>query len=158
MKDGRMNTAQVGTSSVRRSVSALVVATSVILLPTAATISPSMTSTLSGTAWQLVSIDARHAGVTAPDDGTKYTLSFGADKRALIRADCNRGVASWHSTEETNLEFGAPRMTKMNCAEGSMHERFVNDLGYVRSYSYEDGHLILGLADGGGTLEFAPLK
>ena len=153
-----MYTAQVGTSSMRRSVGALVVATAVIVLPNTAATNPSMSSTLSGTAWQLVSIDARHAGVTAPDDGTKYTLSFGADKRALIRADCNRGVASWHSTEETNLEFGAARMTKMKCAEGSMHERFVNDLGYVRSYSYEDGHLLLGLADDGGTLEFAPMK
>ena len=105
-----------------------------------------------------MSIDARHEGVTAPDDGTKYTLSFGADKRALIRADCNRGVASWHSTEETDLEFGAARMTKMKCTAGSMHERFVNDLGYVGSYAYEDGHLFLTLKANGGTLEFAPLK
>jgi heat shock protein HslJ len=108
--------------------------------------------------WQLVNIDARHAGVTAPDDGTKYTLSFGANKRALIRADCNRGVASWHSTEETDLRFGAARMTKLKCAAGSMHERFVNDLAYVRGYSYEDGHLFLRLDNEGGTLEFAPMK
>jgi heat shock protein HslJ len=139
-------------------VGALVIAAAVMAFPNTASSNATTTSTLSGTAWQLVSIDARHRGVTAPDDGTKYTLSFGKDKRALIRADCNRGVASWHSTQETDLEFGAPRMTKMQCPEGSMHERFVNDLGYVRSYSYEDGHLFLSLSDEGGTLEFAPMK
>lgn len=153
----RMSTAQIGTPSVRRAVSALVIAVAVVGLPTTAASNQSMASTLSGTAWQLVNIDARHEGVTAPDDGTKYTLSFGTDKRALIRADCNRGVASWHSTEETDLQFGGTRMTKMKCPDGSMHERFVNDLRYVRSYKYEDGHLFLGLSDDGGTLEFAPM-
>jgi para-nitrobenzyl esterase len=153
-----MNTLQIGTPSVRRSASTLLIVAAVLAAPGAAASHSVTTSTLSGTAWQLVSIDARHAGVTAPDDGTKYTLSFGADKRTLIRADCNRGVASWHSSEESDLRFGASRMTKLKCAAGSMHERFVNDLGYVRSYSYEEGHLFLGLDGDGGRLEFAPMK
>jgi heat shock protein HslJ len=157
MKDDPMRTAQIGTPGVRRSVSTLVII-AVIALPGTATSHPSSTSTLSGTAWQLVSIDARYAGVTAPDDGTKYTLSFGADKRTLIRADCNRGVASWHSTQENDLEFGAARMTKLKCQDGSMHERFVNDLGYVSGYTYEEGHLFLTLKDEGGRIEFAPMK
>jgi heat shock protein HslJ len=134
------------------------VATTVFVLPGAAASRAATASTLAGTTWQLVNIDARHAGLTAPDDGTKYTLSFGPNRRALIRADCNRGVASWHSTEESDLRFGAARMTKLKCAAGSMHERFVNDLAYVRGYSYEDGHLFLRLDDDGGTLELAPMK
>lgn len=152
-----MSTARVATSSVRRSIGALVIITA-IALPLTAANRHHTTTTLSGTAWQLVSIDARHRGVTSPDDGTKYTLSFGADKRTRIRADCNRGVASWHSTGESDLTFGASRMTKLKCAEESMDERFLNDLAYVRGYSYEDGHLFLTLDDEAGTLEFAPMK
>jgi len=110
----RMSTACSVTSSARLSVGALVIAAAVMAFPNTASSNATTTSTLSGTAWQLVSIDARHRGVTAPDDGTKYTLSFGKDKRALIRADCNRGVASWHedghlflslSDEGGTLEF-----------------------------------------------------
>ena len=154
----RISSVKLGRMGVRRSTGALVIMAAVVWLPSTAASNPFTTSTLSGTAWQLVSIDARHAGITMPDDGSKYTVTFNADKRTLIRADCNRGVASWHSTEETDLSFGAVRMTKLQCADGSMHERFVNDLAYVRSYSYEDGHLLLTLDSGGGVLEFAPLK
>lgn len=115
-----------------------------------------LASALSGTAWQLAQITL--VGDSArPDDGTKYTITFGPNRRAQIRADCNRGVASWHTGDDDELAFGAVKMTRVKCAGGSMHQRFVNDLAYVRSYTLDSAKLSLILTRGAGSLDFTPL-
>lgn len=141
----------------RYSVFALAVAVGVFLSPRiAASRNADMAAALAGTSWRLVDIKTSDDKTATPDDGTKYTIKFGADRRALIRADCNRGVASWHSTEDTDLAFGPMKMTRVKCAEGSMHDRFVNDLGYVRSYMFDNGHLYLSLMADGGIVHLEP--
>jgi heat shock protein HslJ len=152
---GRMREYRISTRT-RYSILALTIATGVLGLPRSAASSFTLSvSALSGTAWQLVDIRAGD-NVTTPIDGQKYTVTFGADKRALIRADCNRGVASWHSTDD-DLMFGAVKMTRVKCADGSMHQRFVNDLAYVRWYAFQDGHLYLSLNGDAGAIELAPM-
>jgi para-nitrobenzyl esterase len=139
------------------SVFVLAVAAGVLGSPRiAASRDTNIASALAGSSWSLVAITTTGDKTTTPDDGSKYTINFGADRRAQIRSDCNRGVASWHSPEDTDLEFGRIRMTRVKCQEGSMDGRFVSDLGSVRSYSFEKGHLYLRLAADGGVLEFEP--
>src|SRR6185503_16306779 len=47
-------------------------------------------NSLSGTAWQLVKFQGPDERTFAPDDKSKYTISFGTDGRVRIRVDCNR--------------------------------------------------------------------
>ncbi len=47
-------------------------------------------------------------------------------------------------------------MTRAQCPPGSLHDRFVRDLGFIRSYTFRDGHLFLALMADGGIYEFEP--
>jgi para-nitrobenzyl esterase len=43
------------------------------------------------------------------------------------------------------------------CPPGSLHDRFIGDLGYVRSYVLKDGHLFLATMADGSILQFEPV-
>lgn len=111
---------------------------------------------LAGTSWRLVKIrsmdDQRHT----PDDRSKYTLAFEADGRVDVRADCNRGQGSWSEPAPGQLTFGRLTTTRVMCPSGSLHDRFMRDLGAVRSYRLRDGRLYLSLMADGGVYEFEP--
>lgn len=109
---------------------------------------------LVGTSWQLVRFQGGDDTVLTPDKG-KYTLAFTADG-VSVRFDCNRGHGSWTSAGKGQLEFGALALTKMMCPPGSLHDHFVRQWPYVRSYLIKDGHLHLSLMADGGIYEFEP--
>jgi para-nitrobenzyl esterase len=94
--------------------------------------------------------------VLTPDDKSKYTLAFGADGLLSARIDCNRGRGGWKSPEKSRLELGPMAVTRAACPPGSLHDRIVKDLPYVRSYVLKDGRLHLSLMADGGTYEFEP--
>ncbi len=100
---------------------------------------------LSGTSWQLVRIQSMDDKVATPTDRSKYTMTFGADGRVNMRVDCNRGSGTWKSAEASQLVFGPMAMTRAMCPPGSLHDRIVKDMPYVRSYVIKDGHLFLSL-------------
>ena len=112
---------------------------------------------LSGTSWQLVRIQSMDDKVTTPSDRSKYTMTFGADGRVNMRVDCNRGSGTWKSEEASQLVFGPMAMTRAMCPPGSLHDRIVKDMPYVRSYVIKDGHLFLSLMADGGIYELEPL-
>ena len=112
---------------------------------------------LSGTSWQLVRIQSMDDKVTTPTDRSKYTMTFGADGRVNMRVYCNRGSGTWKSEEASQLVFGPMAMTRAMCPPGSLHDRIVKDMPYVRSYVIKDGHLFLSLMADGGIYEFEPL-
>jgi uncharacterized protein len=112
---------------------------------------------LEGTAWRLVQIQSMDDGVYEPDERDKYTLTFEPDGRLRVRADCNRGRGTWTSTPPSGLELGPVATTKVLCPPGSLHDRFLGNLGYVRSYVTQDGHLFLATMADGAILEFEPL-
>ena len=111
---------------------------------------------LSGTTWQLVQFTGGDDTVLRPDDKSKYTLTFGADGLLNARIDCNRGSATWKSSEPGRLEVGPMAITRAFCAPPSLHDQFVRQLPYVRSYILRDGHLFLSLMADGGIYEFEP--
>ena len=112
---------------------------------------------LAGTSWQLVKFEGGDDTTLTPDDGSKYTIAFEADGRANVRIDCNRGRGTWTSSGPNQLEFGVFALTRAACSPGSLHDRVVRDLGFVRSYTMARGHLFLSLMADAGNYEFEPI-
>src|SRR5204862_6152851 len=50
---------------------------------------------LTGTSWQLVKPHNSDGETVTPDDKSKYTMTFGANGHATVRADCNRRRGPW---------------------------------------------------------------
>lgn len=76
-----------------------------------------------------------------PDDPAKYTLAFGT----AVRADCNRGSATWTSPEPSRLLFGPLAMSRALCPPTPLNARFARDFEFIRSYVRRNGRLHLAL-------------
>jgi heat shock protein HslJ len=113
--------------------------------------------TLAGTSWRLVQFQSMDDTTLKPDAGASYTLSFEEGGVLLVQADCNRGRGQWRSTNNVSIELGALAMTRASCAS-RMYDRFVRDLGDVRSYVLKDGQLYLSLKIDSGIYQFAPTE
>ncbi len=118
---------------------------------------------LTGTTWKLVSIQSMDdaQGTTRIAHPETFTLSFVADGRANFRLDCNRGSATWKgkpSAESSSgsLEFGPLTTTRAMCPPGSLDQKVIRALPYVRSYLLKDGKLYLSLMADGGIYEWRP--
>ncbi len=111
------------------------------------------TTSLTGTAWQLIEIQSMDDRSYTPGDET-YTLSFGDDGRVQAVVDCNRGFAYYFETGDGSLTFGPIALTRMQCPPESLHDRFLAQLGFVRSYVLRDGRLYLATMADGAILEF----
>ncbi|HNP35643.1 MAG TPA: META domain-containing protein [Woeseiaceae bacterium] len=114
------------------------------------------TDELSGSAWQLVRIQSMDDSVYTPDERRHYTLEFGTDGSIAVRADCNRGRGTWNAESANQLLIGPLALTRAMCGPGSLHDRFVADLGFVRSYILQDGMLHLATMADGAILDFEP--
>ncbi len=111
---------------------------------------------LAGTAWRLVRFEGGDGTVLTPDDRSKYTLTFEPGGRLAARVDCNRGSGTWRSSGPS-LELGPLALTRAMCPPGSLHDRIVKQLPYVRTYLVRDDHLFLSLMADGGIYELEPL-
>ena len=134
-----------------------IVAATLVVVAHSEAIAQTPPASLSGTSWQLVRIQSMDDKVATPTDRSKYTMTFGADGRVNMRVDCNRGSGTWKSAEASQLVFGPMAMTRAMCPPGSLHDRIVKDMPYVRSYVIKDGHLFLSLMADGGIYELEPL-
>lgn len=118
---------------------------------------------LTGTSWELVSIESM-----APDeqpsttigDPAKYTVAFGDDGRAAFRVDCNRGNATWMADspapDSGGLTFGPLALTKMFCPPPSQDATVVAALDMVRGYLLSDGQLHMSMEADSGILHWRP--
>jgi para-nitrobenzyl esterase len=113
-------------------------------------------SELDGTSWQLVQIMSMDDRTFVAEDRSLYTLAFGTDGTLGILADCNRGSASWTSTPDNQLQFGPIAATMAMCPPGSLHDTYMAQLEWVRSYTMRDGHLFLATMADGAIIEFEP--
>jgi para-nitrobenzyl esterase len=115
------------------------------------------TSELAGTSWRLVNITSMDDTVLVPDDPDKYTLEFGVDDSVSMRADCNRGRASWSSEAPPRLTFSPVAATLALCPPNSISEQYLKQFEWVRSYVMRDGHLFLATMADGAIIEFEPV-
>jgi uncharacterized lipoprotein YbaY len=113
---------------------------------------------LAGTSWRLVRFAGGDDTILMPGDPDRYTIQFVAGGQLVVRIDCNRGRGTWKSSEASQLEFGPLALTRMQCPEGSLHDRIVQQWPFVRSYVIRNGHLHLSLMADGGIYEFEPLS
>lgn len=118
---------------------------------------PNAQSVLAGTAWQLVEIASMDDHVYRPEDRSLYTLVFNADGSMRVRADCNLGTGTWTSESSGQLQFGLIAATQALCPPGSLHDRYMGQFPWVRSYVMKDGHLFLATMADGSIIEFEPI-
>jgi heat shock protein HslJ len=118
---------------------------------------PSGTNELAGTSWKLVKLQTGDETTLVPDDGSKYTITFGSNGRVTAQVDCNRGSSTWKTGRGNELQFGSWSRTSAKCPPGSLHDKIVTEGANVRSYSIKDGHLFLSGMAAGGFYELEPL-
>ena len=114
------------------------------------------TGGLGGTRWRLVQIMSMDDSTYKPDDQALYTLNFEVDGNMSVLADCNRGKGSWTSESDGQLQFGPIATTRVMCPPGSLHDRYLSQFEWVRSYVMRDGHLFLATMADGAIIEFEP--
>ncbi len=113
------------------------------------------TTELTGTAWVWQGLLLNDGTTKTPSDPTLYTLAFGADGRASIKADCNMANSAY-KVDGKKLNFGLMATTLAACPPGSLYDEYLKRLGEVESYMLQDGKLILLLKMDSGNMKFAP--
>ncbi len=113
---------------------------------------------LPGTAWRLVEILSMDGAVFTPENPAVYTLALLDDGSAQVQADCNRARGTWTSESPGQLVFGPMASTKAACPPGSLHDRYLAQFEWVRSYVMRDGHLFLATMADGAIIEFEPVE
>jgi heat shock protein HslJ len=112
---------------------------------------------LAGTRWRLLEIQSpkNPKGPVRPEDPNKYMMSFDSEGGIIVlRLDCNRARGTYSDTRNADrrgggLTISSLGVTRAQCAQPSLGDRIVRDLGSVRSYRVASGKLFLeGLPDG----------
>jgi hypothetical protein len=85
-----------------------------------------------------------------------YQLTFGTDGSISVTADCNRATGAISVWDPPRLQFGELAATLALCGPDSLADRYLRQLGWVRSYVYQDDHLYLATMADGSILNFAP--
>lgn len=111
---------------------------------------------LSNTSWRLVQIMSMDDNTYKPANPSLYILNFGADGTVSLLADCNRGTGTWLSESDSQLQFGPIAATMAMCPPESLHDRYMSQFMWVRSYVVRDGHLFLATMADGSIIEFEP--
>jgi heat shock protein HslJ len=112
---------------------------------------------LSGTTWQLVKFQGPDERTFAPDNKSKYTITFGRNGRVSVRVDCNRGSSTWKANANGELQFGSWSRTSAKCGAGSLHDQIVTEGADVHKFEIKDGRLFLFGMPRGGYYELEPL-
>ena len=106
--------------------------------------------------WQLVNIQSMDDRVYVPAEGTGFTLSLNPDGSVELTADCNTGRGSWESSSSARIQFSPLATTRALCPPGSLHDRYLSDLSWVRSYVMQGNDLFLATYADGAILHFRP--
>jgi heat shock protein HslJ len=113
------------------------------------TLRPALTAVV----WEWHEFRGGDESVVAPDDPARYTIEFLDDGKLAVGADCNRATGTF-TVDGPSLELNAAAMTRAMCPPDSLSDRFVRDLGDVRSHVFRDGNLYLALMADAGIMEF----
>ncbi|CAG0959802.1 hypothetical protein BURK1_00654 [Burkholderiales bacterium] len=129
-----------------------------LLLAACASASPSADppSIPAGVAHAWLRTDAGGAVRSAPADATRYTITFEAGGRALLRLDCNRGATRWVQDGASLTLLPAVAATKMKCPDGTLDAAFIADLARIDRWRLDAGQLVLTGNDG-TTMRFRAL-
>jgi heat shock protein HslJ len=114
---------------------------------------PAQEATLTGKVWkwQNLTTATEEIEVSVPDD---YTLEFLADSKAAMKADCNRGTASYQVNDQ-EIQFGPIASTRAMCPEGSLSEQYLMYLEAAATFRIDGDALFIELKEGAGRMEFS---
>lgn len=87
-------------------------------------------------------------------DPSKYTITFRADGRVLLQADCNTGSAGY-SVDGASLTFGPAAISLVGCPPGSQDTVFLRDLSQVATFVFDGDQLVLNLRLDSGNMIFS---
>ncbi len=85
---------------------------------------------LTNTPWAWQGTQMQDGSRFVPEAPERYTLTFQPGGQVSVRADCNRGSASY-LLNDTALSFGPIALTKMMCPPGSRDSEFLKELAAV---------------------------
>lgn len=109
-----------------------------------------------GKTWEWESTTNPKEKIVVPEP-ERYTVWLGADGRAQMRFDCNRGGGGYEISPG-KLTFGPLMSTRMACPPDSLDSVFMRDLQRVASFFLRDDRLYLELPYDSGTMMFRPQK
>jgi para-nitrobenzyl esterase len=75
-----------------------------------------------------------------------------------VGGDCNLGTGSWTSQSAGQLQFDPITATQALCPPGSLHDRYMAQLPWVRTCVTQDGRLFLATMADGSMIEFEPMR
>jgi len=88
-----------------------------------------------------------------PEGRDRYTLEFQPGGTVRVRADCNRGSASYVRSGGT-LDIGPVALTRMACPSDTRDVDFLKGLGAVAGHLIRGNDLVLTLKGDSGSMRF----
>lgn len=104
-------------------------------------------------AWEMVrfvGMDDSQVEIKKPKD---FSLNFMANGTFTGKVDINR-IQGTYKRQGSSLSMKVETSTKAMPPPGSYHDKFLANLGYVRSMTLQNGKLFLALMADGGIMEF----
>jgi len=111
---------------------------------------------LTGPTWQLTAVNEQVPAVQqviAPADIGRYTIVFGNDGTAQIKADCNQVTATYTTSPGGSLTIAPGASTLAACPDDSLGSQFVAALSLATSYNVHGSSLTMSVGNG-GSIEF----
>ncbi len=90
-------------------------------------------------------------------DPSLYTLLLNEDGSYQIKADCNLS-AGQYTIESSSISLSSGPTTLAECGPESLYNDFLSKLGYIGTYVFDGGNLVLNLFADGGNMVFSPSK
>ncbi|MGD9890470.1 MAG: META domain-containing protein [Dehalococcoidia bacterium] len=107
-----------------------------------------------GVEWQWRGTLLRDGTVIRPADPSNYTIEFGADENAAVRADCNVGGGSYTTAAGERMQIGPIITTLIACPPGSLDGLYLQQLDRVAGFRILGDDLVLSLESGLGWMRF----
>ncbi len=89
----------------------------------------------------------------APDDPSRYTLTFHGDGAVSAGVDCNR-MGGTYKRDGASIAIELTHGTRAMCAPDSLDMEFQREIGEVRQMAFTGGALHFDLAGHRGTMSF----
>ena len=106
-----------------------------------------------GVVWSWQMTQMSDGAVIVPDGRERYTLEFRPGGTVSVRADCNRGSATYVRSGST-LGIGPVALTRMACAADTRDAEFLKGLGAVSGHLIRGNDLVLTFKVDSGSMQF----
>jgi heat shock protein HslJ len=107
-----------------------------------------------GVVWRWVKFLGGDDTTIVVDEPDKYTLELLSDGQVSIQADCNQARGTYTLDVPSGLTMELGPTTLAECEPGSLYDRYLDMLPWVRTYVLEGDQLVLNMMADGGDLFF----